>query len=203
MDSLLTLINDYNGWINYSSEPVWLWLTGLVLFWAYIGGPFIALGVVILAVALGVSAPTEVLQALLVVVAIGSIPFIRRQVVTRFIMKTCQVLSIFPKVSDTERIALEAGDVWLDGVLFQGNPTRQHLKEIKYPKLTATERAFLEGPVETLCGMVNDWEVHQKRELPSKVWDYIKKEGFLGIIIPKKYGDWACLPWPIVKSLPV
>ena len=61
------------------------------------------------------------------------------------------------------------------------------MKEAPYPKLTAEEQAFLDGPVEELCKMTNDWELWQDGDLPPHIWDYLKKNKFLGMIIPKEY----------------
>ena len=96
---------------------------------------------------------------------------------------------ILPAVSQTEQEALDAGTVWWDGELFSGRPDWKKLLSYPPPRLTDEERAFLEGPVEELCGMVDDWEVtHQRYDLPEQAWQYIKDRGFLGMIIPKEYG---------------
>ena len=96
---------------------------------------------------------------------------------------------ILPAVSQTEREALEAGTVWWDGELFSGRPDWQKLLSYPKPTLSKEERAFLDGPVEELCGMVNDWEItHERYDLPQHAWQYIKDHGFLGMIIPKEYG---------------
>lgn len=94
-----------------------------------------------------------------------------------------------PKMSETESVALQAGTVGFDGELFSGNPNWSHWWKMKAPSLTAEEQAFLAGPVETLCRMLNDWEIsHVQKDLSQEVWEFLKKEGFFGIIIPKKYG---------------
>jgi acyl-CoA dehydrogenase len=78
-------------------------------------------------------------------------------------------------MSATERIALGAGTVWWDGELFSGNPDWPRLLDFKLRQLSAEERAFLEGPVEQLCAMVDDWEVAQHGDLPTQVWDFLKR----------------------------
>lgn len=94
-----------------------------------------------------------------------------------------------PAMSKTERVALEAGTVWWDGELFTGNPQWKKLIQTPPPKLTPEEQAFIDGPVDTLCTMLNDWEItHHHKDLPTEVWDYIKANKFFGLIIPKKYG---------------
>lgn len=95
---------------------------------------------------------------------------------------------ILPKMGDTEREALEAGTVWWDGELFSGKPDWKKLIDFQVKPLSQEERAFLEGPVEELCGMLNEWETEKARDLTPEVWDFIRRKGFFGIIIPKEYG---------------
>ncbi len=93
-----------------------------------------------------------------------------------------------PRMSETERIALEAGDVWVDGDLFSGRPRLERLLAEPYPELSAREVAFLEGPVEELCGMVDDWRLWRERQLPRIVWNHLREHGFFGLSIPREYG---------------
>ncbi len=93
-----------------------------------------------------------------------------------------------PAMGDTERIALEAGTVWWDGDLFSGNPDWRKLLDFKPKALSEAERAFLDGPVEDLCAMIDDWRVAQDRDLSPQVWEFMKKERFFGMIIPEEYG---------------
>ena len=96
---------------------------------------------------------------------------------------------LLPQMSQTEQEALEAGTVWWDGDLFSGKPDWNKLLDYPAPKLTAEEQAFIDGPTEELCGMVNEWQVTQELyDLPPNVWQFIKDSGFLGMIIPKEYG---------------
>ncbi len=96
---------------------------------------------------------------------------------------------MLPTMSSTEREALEAGTVWWDGELFTGGPEWDKLMSAKAPELTAEEQAFLDGPCEELCRMVDDWDVtHERGDLSPAVWDYVKTRGFFAMIIPKKYG---------------
>jgi acyl-CoA dehydrogenase len=55
-------------------------------------------------------------------------------------------------------------------------------------QITAEEKAFLENETEKLCAISNDYEMYKKKDLPQPVWDYIRKAGFLGMIISKDYG---------------
>ena len=95
---------------------------------------------------------------------------------------------IMPTISPTERAAIDSGSVWAEGELFSGKPNFKNLMNEPYPELTAEEKAFIDGPVERLCKAVDDWEVWETRELPQEAWDIMKKEKFLGMIIPKEYG---------------
>jgi acyl-CoA dehydrogenase len=96
---------------------------------------------------------------------------------------------LLPSMSDTEREALEAGTVWWDGEIFSGKPDWPKLLSAKAPELTAEERAFIDGPCEEVCRMVDDWDItHRRADMPPEVWDYLKKQGFFAMIIPKRYG---------------
>ncbi len=96
---------------------------------------------------------------------------------------------MLPPMSTTEREALEAGTVWWDGELFTGGPDWKKLLSAKAPTLSAEEQAFIDGPCEELCRMIDDWDItHRRADLPPEVFDFIKKKGFWAMIIPKKYG---------------
>ncbi|MEN8264243.1 MAG: acyl-CoA dehydrogenase [Nitrospirota bacterium] len=116
-----------------------------------------------------------------------NVPLIRRKLITG------RLFSIFkktlPAMSSTEEEALQAGTVWWDGELFSGMPDWKRLLSLPSPKLTESEQAFIDGPAENLCRMLDDWNITEElQDLPKEVWDYIKEEGFFGMIIPKKYG---------------
>ena len=97
--------------------------------------------------------------------------------------------NVLPPISDTEREAIDAGSVWWDGDLFTGHPNWHTLNGYKLPRLTPEEQAFLDGPVEQLCRMLDDWQITQElNDLPPAVWDFIKREKFFGMIIPEEYG---------------
>ncbi|WP_455211224.1 acyl-CoA dehydrogenase [Kaarinaea lacus] len=96
---------------------------------------------------------------------------------------------VMPSMSQTERDALEAGSVGWDGELFSGRPSWQTLLDTPRPALSAEEQAFVDGPVEELCRLLNDWQItHEHYDLPEEVWQFLKEHGFFGMIIPKKYG---------------
>ncbi|HET7728913.1 MAG TPA: acyl-CoA dehydrogenase, partial [Usitatibacter sp.] len=91
--------------------------------------------------------------------------------------------------SQTEQEALDAGSIWWDAELFGGKPRWKTLLEYPQARLTDEERAFIDGPVEELCGMLDEWDInHRRMDLPPEVWKFIRDKGFLGIIIPKSFG---------------
>lgn len=96
---------------------------------------------------------------------------------------------MLPTLSETERVALEAGTVGWEGELFAGNPDWQKLLALKWPELTEAEKAFVDGPVEELCAMLKPWEnTHELADLPPEVWSFLKEHRFFGMIIPPEYG---------------
>lgn len=93
-----------------------------------------------------------------------------------------------PKISNTERDALEAGTVWWDQELFSGKPDWQKLFNLPVPRLTEEEQAFLDGPVHELCGMINEWKITEDyQDLPPEIWQFLKEKGFFALAIPKDY----------------
>jgi acyl-CoA dehydrogenase len=112
---------------------------------------------------------------------------LRVRLMTRPFLKSYRRL--LPSMSATEREALDAGTVWWDGELFTGGPDWQKLMSAKVPTLTAVEQAFLDGPCEDLCAMLDDWDItHVRADLPPEVWSFIKSKGFFAMIIPRRYG---------------
>jgi acyl-CoA dehydrogenase len=112
---------------------------------------------------------------------------LRRRFISRFILKFYK--KVMPTMSRTEREALAAGTVTWEGDLFRGAPRWDKLLNLAKPKLSAEEQAFLDGPVETLCAMINDWDItHNRADLTPETWQYLKDQGFFSLIIPKIYG---------------
>ena len=114
-------------------------------------------------------------------------PTVRQAILARPLLKLFK--RMLPPLSETEREALEAGTVGWDGELFSGNPDWNKLLSPPAPRLTDSEQAFLDGPVEELCRMLDDWRiVEQDKDLPPEVWQFLKQERFFGMIIPTGYG---------------
>jgi acyl-CoA dehydrogenase len=123
----------------------------------------------------------------LVIAAVLNLPALRRTLVTDRILAVYR--RILPDMSQTEKEAIDAGTVWWDGDLFSGKPDWGKLLGTPAPRLSAEEQAFLDGPVEELCAMCDDWEItHERMDLPPRVWQFVKDKGFLGMIIPREYG---------------
>lgn len=124
---------------------------------------------------------------LVVLIVVLGVADIRRNLITKPVFGIFK--KILPPLSDTEREAMEAGDVWWDGDLFQGKPDWKKLHAIPKAELSAEEQAFMDNEVETLLKMLDDYKiVQEQRDLPPEVWQYIKDNGFFAMIIPKSYG---------------
>ncbi|WP_395944739.1 acyl-CoA dehydrogenase [Brevundimonas sp.] len=112
---------------------------------------------------------------------------IRRDHITRPIYHWAK--TVLPEMSATEAEAIEAGDVWWDAELFTGDPDWDAFLDIPPATLTAEETAFLDGPVDQLCAMLDDWKITwEDMDLSPEVWAFLKRERFFGMIIPKRYG---------------
>jgi len=156
--------------LAFWGAPLWIWaVSGLVALW-------------------GAGAPVWLTIGYLVVCFIFNIKPVRRMLVTAPIMKLLDALNFLPAISDTERTAIEAGNVWVDGELFSGKPNLTRLASEDYPELSSEEQAFLDGPVEELCSMVSDWDVFVRKGFTDEVWEFMRKHRFFGLIIPEEYG---------------
>ena len=131
---------------------------------------------------------TIVSAAIFALIAVPlNLPEFRRKRLTAPLLAIYQ--KITPEISDTEKVALEAGTVGFEGELFSGKPDWKQLLTQPVPRLSLEEQAFLDGPCEQLCQIINDWEItHERADLTPEVWDFIKTHKFFGMIIPKKYG---------------
>ena len=134
------------------------------------------------------AAATAVAAILLALVALPLLlPVIRKPLITAPLLRF--YTKILPPLSDTERTALESGTVGFEGELFSGKPDWRQLLDLPKPELTPEEQAYLDGPCEALCRMVDDWDItHVRADLPPELWAFVKKEGFFGLNIPKEYG---------------
>ena len=126
--------------------------------------------------------------ALLAVMLLILVPnTLRRDMISRPLLNW--VRGMLPRLSDTEAEALKSGSVDWDGELFSGHPNWQRLLDTPHAKLSDAERAFLDGPVNQLCDMVDDWSItNELFDLPTEVWDFLRQQGFFGLVIPQEYG---------------
>ncbi|EOB1207211.1 acyl-CoA dehydrogenase FadE [Photobacterium damselae] len=116
-----------------------------------------------------------------------NLPQIRKPYLTAPALRAFQ--KVMPEMSSTEKEAIDAGTVWWEADLFQGQPDWRKLHDIPAPSLTVEEQAFLDGPVNEVCRMVNDYQVtHELADLPPEVWQYLKDHKFFAMIIKKRYG---------------
>jgi acyl-CoA dehydrogenase len=122
-----------------------------------------------------------------------SIPSLRRRFVVEPTFR--MVKGILPRVSDTEQQALDAGTVGFDAEIFSGTPDWMKLRAVPPIVLSSEERAFLDGPTEELCRMIDHWEVrHTERRIPDNIWEFVKRHGFLGMLISKSHGGLGFSP---------
>jgi acyl-CoA dehydrogenase len=188
--SIYSLLEPVYGTLSQSENCLATCIAAAVIFLAlgFNGAPFWLWGAFSLAVSIGFGWPIWLITTLFVVVLIGVIKPLRTILLSSPIMIALEKLQFLPKISETERVAIEAGQVWADGELFSGKPNFKKLMDQPYPKLTTEEQAFMDGPLKKLCNMVDDWKMWQDRKIPTEAWDFIRKEKFLGMIIPKEYG---------------
>jgi len=163
--------------LAYVAAPAWLWAA--------------AIGVFLLGVSAAAGFPDGVTTLLLALFAAGTaiLTFtpLRRALLSDRLLAAFR--KVMPPMSQTEADAINAGTVWWDADLFSGKPDWAKLLSLPAPRLTAEEQAFLDNETETLCAMSNDWEqTHHNYDMPPEVWQFIKEKGFLGMIIPKRYG---------------
>jgi acyl-CoA dehydrogenase len=136
------------------------------------------------------------LWAMFGVMIVPNLVEIRREKITRPLLDVYR--KMLPPMSETEREALEAGNVWWDGELFSGMPEWDRLMKFPAPELSEEEQAFIDGPCEELCRMIDDWQIcHELGDMPREVWDFIIKHRFFAMIIPKKYGGLEFSPYAV------
>ncbi|GGY17299.1 acyl-CoA dehydrogenase [Paludibacterium paludis] len=163
------------GVLAYFRAPVLAWTVGIAAWLA--GLPYLC----------GATPSIAVWAVFAVIAAVLNLTFLRRLVFTGPVFGVFR--KITPAMSQTEQEAINAGTVWWDRDLFSGKPDFKRLLSFPDPKLTAEEQAFLDGPTEELCAMIDDWKItHETKDLSEEAWQFIKDKGFLGMIVKKQYG---------------
>jgi acyl-CoA dehydrogenase len=183
------IVQTYGALLAHGPEAFWASVAVFVLGFlalGYVGASLPAFFLLIAGVCYGYGAPLWAAIAIDVVFILLVVPFIRRNLFSAPAMKMLQ--NAMPPISQTEKTAIEAGTVWVEGELFSGAPDMKRLLAEAYPELSKEEKAFLDGPCEQLCRMTNDWEAHSRKDLSPEVWDFLKKNKFMGMIVPKEYG---------------
>lgn len=151
----------------------------------------VLLGIGVLAFNLFSSASNTVITVVwliyLVIIIPLNLPSIRKVFISRIIFRGMK--KVMPTISKTEQEALDAGDVWWEAELFNGKPDFDVIRKLKAPELTEEEQAFIDGPVESFCKMLDDWKITQQDyDLSAEAWQFAKDHKFFAMIIPKKYG---------------
>ncbi|SUO96919.1 acyl-CoA dehydrogenase [Suttonella ornithocola] len=155
--------------LAYLSPPAWGWIIGLFVIGIFVHSP---LWLIIAGIAIVYACHSKA---------------IREKLISRPLFGFFK--KVLPTLSDTEQAAIDAGTVWWDAEVFNGKPDWKKLENYPSPQLSKEEQDFLDGPVEEICAMLNDWDVvHKYRDLPPEVWDKIRSSGILAMIIKKKYG---------------
>jgi alkylation response protein AidB-like acyl-CoA dehydrogenase len=102
---------------------------------------------------------------------------------------------VLPPISVTEQEALDAGDVWIESSIYQGKPDMHALRSLPQAKLSADEQAFLDGPVKELITMIDEFELNNGKHIPQEILDFLGKNKFFSMIIPKKFGGLEFSPY--------
>jgi len=157
---------------------------------------FLGIGLLFFHIDSGVdSAPAYLLWIIFAAVVIPlNLKFIRRNFFSKAVFMVMK--KIMPTISQTEQEALDAGDVWWEAELFSGDPDFSVIQKLDKPALTDEEQAFIDGPVEEFCNMLDDWQITQvDYDLSPENWQFAKDNGFFAMIIPKEYGglDYSAL----------
>jgi len=133
-------------------------------------------------------APLIIMWSLFIAITVPlNLPRIRQKYISQPVLTFMR--NAMPKISKTEQEALDAGNTWWEVDLFSGKPDYSKIRDLPISELSSEEQAFLDGPVEELCGMLDDWKINQiDYDLPKSVWDFLKANQFFAMIIPKVYG---------------
>ncbi len=174
-------------WIAAAGVLLWILAYAQARAPSWVIGISLYLGALTLWSDVGGAAKVALWTLFLIAAALLWVPQLRRGLLSEPLLNWFR--KVLPQVSQTEQEALDAGTVWWDGELFSGQPDWNKLFGTPKPRLTPDEQAFLDGPVDDLCRMCDDWEItYELNDLPQDVWQFIKDRGFLGMIIPRHYG---------------
>ena len=165
-----------------------IFLLSIFLFLCYLRAPLIVHSILYTCLLLHYLVSPFLLVPFIIINLIFLIPALRRILISSRIVSFIKKKGLIPKISQTEKIALNAGNTWIEKDLFSGKPDFKKIFKEKYNKLSKAEQSFLENQADIVCNMVTEQEISELNDLPPKIWEYLKKEKFFGMIIPKKYG---------------
>lgn len=166
----------------------------LIVGFGFFGVPLWGWTITATVVLYGCGVSLWVIIPLITVLLLFVVPLVRRNLISRPLLNLMSSMGVLPSISETEQIALESGDVWIEEELFSGNPDFQRIREKGYPSLSDRERAFVEGPVEEVCEMTDDWDIWKNRRIPDECWEFMREKKFFGMIIPEEYGGLGFSP---------
>ncbi len=184
-------MDSFNLYGYFLESCTWAWVIAsvvLLLFVGFFSSPLIVWTIAGAVIMAGFGAPMWLWAVYAVIAVIFNIPPLRAALITSGVFAIFKKFEFLPKISETEKAALDAGVVWIEKDLFSGKPNFQMMMNEAYPSLTGEEKAFVDGPVDTLCEMIDHWNIYKTKEIPEEIWQYIRKEKFLGMIVPKEYG---------------
>ncbi len=179
----------FHGTIASAVGPIgWLFVPVALLALGFLGTPVNLLVLALAAALYFCGAPIWLVGFVSAVAILLLLTPLRKILVSKLVMDTMDRMKLMPVISETERTALEAGSVWVDAELFSGKPDFAKVLKEPYGKVSDEEKKFIDNQCAKVCAMVTDWEIFQHGDLPKEVWDYLKKERFFGMIIPKEFG---------------
>ncbi|HEX7965743.1 MAG TPA: acyl-CoA dehydrogenase [Gammaproteobacteria bacterium] len=160
--------------LAYFAAPLWAWTAAIAL--ALVADGWLCH-----------QAPTAAWIVFLIAAVVLNVQPLRRLLISDHLLGWFR--KVLPPISETERIAIDAGNTWWDADLFTGRPDWNKLLATPPATLSDEEQAFLDGPVEEFCKSLDDWHItHDLQDLPPQAWEQIRKHRFFGMIIPKQYG---------------
>ena len=106
-----------------------------------------------------------------------------------------QYSKVLPPLRPADLEALDAGTKGFEGGIFAGKLDWKSLETLPEPVLSEEEQAFMDGPVNELCAMLDSWAINNSGtdeqnlgDLPEEVWAKMMEHKFFGIEVSKEDG---------------
>jgi len=95
-----------------------------------------------------------------------------------------------PKISNTERVALESGAASIESAYFRGEWIKPCALADQFPlPMFRKEKKYLWKGVERHCAeIIRDHEIFQEKKIPTYVYEDLKQMGLFGMIVPEQFG---------------